>query len=130
MDLNIPAVVAEVTAAFDRYEDALIHNKVEVLNLLFWNSPTTLRYGLAEILNSYDEIVGFRVARSPVGLARVRRNTRITTFGHDFAVANTEFLRPSEPGRIGRQSQAWVRQPEGWRIVSAHVSWMAEAKSM
>ncbi len=70
MDLNIPAVVAEVTAAFDRYEDALIHNKVEVLNLLFWNSPTTLRYGLAEILNSYDEIVGFRVARSPVGLNR------------------------------------------------------------
>ena len=105
-----------------------MHNKVAVLNELFWNSPTTLRYGLAEILNSYDEIVGFRVARSPVGLARVRRNVRITTFGRDFAVANTEFIRPSEPGRIGRQSQAWVRQPEGWRIVSAHVSWMAEPK--
>jgi Protein of unknown function (DUF3225) len=125
MELNNPAIVAEVSAAFDRYEDALVHNKVDVLNELFWNSPTTQRYGLSEILNSYDEIVGFRVARSPVGLARVRRNIRITTFGRDFAVANTEFIRPSTPDRLGRQSQTWVRQPEGWRIVSAHVSWMA-----
>jgi hypothetical protein len=124
MEINISEVVAEVSALFDRYEDALVNNKVDLLNALFWNSPTTMRYGLAENLYSHAEIAGFRSGRSPTGLGRERRNQRITTFGRDFAVANTEFVRPSAPGRIGRQSQTWVRQADGWRIVSAHVSWM------
>lgn len=121
-EINLPDVHAEVTAAFARYEDALVHNKLDVLNELFWNSPTTLRYGMGEILRSYDEIKGFRGARAPVGLARRTENTRITTFGRDFAVANTEFHRDSAPGKVGRQSQTWVRMPEGWRVVAAHVS--------
>lgn len=121
MELNLPDVVAEVTAAFERYEDALVHNKVEVLNELFWNSPHTMRFGMAENLYGYEAIRGFRAARSPAGLARERRNVRITTFGRDCAVANTEFYRATTP-KWGRQSQTWVRMPEGWRIVAAHVS--------
>ncbi len=123
MELNLPHVVAEMTAAFARYEAALTSNDVAVLDELFWNSPLTLRYGITENLYGYDAIASFRSARSPVGLARTTRNTVITTYGEDFATANTEFLRP--PGtRIGRQSQTWVRMPEGWRVVSAHVSYM------
>lgn len=122
LEIDLPEVHAEVAAAFARYEDALIHNKTDVLNEIFWNSPTTLRYGIAENLRSYQEIAGFRAARSPAGLARRTENTRITTFGRDFAVANTEFYRDSSPGKIGRQSQTWVRMPQGWRVVSAHVS--------
>lgn len=121
MELNIPEVLAEVGAAFDRYEDALVNNKVEVLNELFWNSPHTLRFGITENLYGHDAICGFRAARSPAGLARERRNARITTFGRDFAVANTEFYRTTTT-KWGRQSQTWVRMPEGWRIVAAHVS--------
>lgn len=122
MDINLPEIVAEVAAAFDRYEQALVTNDIETLNALFWASPHTLRYGIAENLYGHDAIRGFRAARSPVDLAREWRNVRITTFGRDFAVANTEFLRKSAPGKVGRQSQTWVRTPEGWRVVAAHVS--------
>jgi Protein of unknown function (DUF3225) len=121
MELNIPEVVAEVAAAFERYEDALVNNKVEVLNELFWKSPHTMRYGISENLYGHDAICGFRAARSPVGLARERRNVKIVTFGRDYAVANTEFYRGTTP-KWGRQSQTWARMPEGWRIVAAHVS--------
>lgn len=123
MELNLPHVVEEMTAAFARYEAALTSNDVAVLDELFWKSPLTLRYGITENLYGYDAIASFRSARSPVGLARTTRNTVITTYGEDFATANTEFLRP--PGaRVGRQSQTWVRMPEGWRVVAAHVSYM------
>lgn len=122
MEIDLPEIVAEVAAAFDRYEDALIHNKIDVLNELFWADPRTLRYGAAEILRSYDEIRNYRATRSTVGLMRRRANVRITTFGRDFAVANTEFYRDTVPGKVGRQSQTWARMPEGWRIVAAHVS--------
>lgn len=123
MELNLPHVVAEVTEAFARYEAALTSNDVAVLDELFWNSPLTLRYGITENLYGYDAIAAFRSGRSSLGLARTIRNTMITTYGEDFATANTEFLRPPGP-RIGRQSQTWVRMPEGWRVVSAHVSYM------
>jgi hypothetical protein len=127
LEVNIPDVHAEVTAAFYRYEDALVNNKVEVLDEIFWNHPTTLRYGATENLHSYQEICEFRASRPSQGLMRTLSNTRITTYGRDFAVANTEFKRP--PGdRIGRQSQTWMRTPEGWRVVSAHVSIMIEPK--
>ena len=121
MEINIPEVVAEVTAAFERYEAALVANDVAVLDELFWDSSLTLRYGIAENLHRYDEIKAYRAARPSVGLARELERTVITAYGRDMATANTLFRRG---GRLGRQSQTWARMPEGWRVVSAHVSMM------
>ncbi len=120
-DVNIPDVVAEVTREFFRYEDALVNNRVDVLDDIFWNDTRTIRYGATENLYGYAEIQAFRASRPTAGLNRTLRNTVITTFGRDFATANTEFTRPST-GKIGRQTQTWVRTPNGWRVVSAHVS--------
>jgi len=119
--INIPEVLAEVTTVFARYEDALVNNQVEVLDELFWNSPTTIRYGVAETLIGYAAIQAFRAARPATGLARRLSNTVITTYGRDTATAMTEFHRDGST-RVGRQSQTWVRMPEGWRVVAAHVS--------
>jgi hypothetical protein len=119
--INDPAVRAEVQAVFARYEDALVNNRVEVLDELFWRSPHTVRYGATENLVGYEAIAAFRAARSPVGLARSLSNTVITTFGRDCATAMTEFRREGSTA-VGRQSQTWVRLPEGWRVVAAHVS--------
>lgn len=121
MDVNIPEVLAEVTAAFMRYEKALTGNDVAVLDELFCNSPHTIRYGVAENLYGYDQIKAFRAGRSPAGLEREIFNTVITTYGRDLAVANTEFRRASST-KTGRQSQTWLRTPAGWRVISAHVS--------
>ncbi|WP_152385024.1 oxalurate catabolism protein HpxZ [Achromobacter mucicolens] len=123
MDINLPDVVAEVTAVVERYEAALVSNDVEVLDTLFWNSPHTLRYGAGENLYGYDEIRAFRAQRSPQGLARQVLRTAITTYGRDFATANLEFQRDGS-ARTGRQSQTWMRTSEGWRVVAAHVSLM------
>ena len=123
MDINLPDVVAEVTAVVERYEAALVSNDVEVLDTLFWNSPHTLRYGAGENLYGYDEIRAFRAQRSPQGLARQVLRTAITTYGRDFATANLEFQREGS-ARTGRQSQTWMRTSEGWRVVAAHVSLM------
>ena len=122
MDIDRPEVVAEVTAACERYESALVSNDVATLNALFRADARTIRYGIAEILYGHDEIAAFRAARSPVGLARTRSRTVITTYGSDFAVASTLFHRVGAPGKVGRQMQTWVRFEEGWRIVAAHVS--------
>lgn len=119
--INLPDVVAEVRAAFDRYEDALVHNKVEVLDELFWNSPHTLRYGATENLYGYQEIADFRAGRSSQGLMRELLRVEITTYGRDFATANCEFRREGST-RTGRQSQTWMRTAPGWRVVAAHVS--------
>lgn len=121
MNINLPQVLAEVTAVFARYEDALVNNQVDVLDELFWDSPATVRYGAGENLVGIEAIRAFRAARSAVGLARRLSNTVITTYGHDTATAMTEFHRDGST-RIGRQSQTWVRMPEGWRVVAAHVS--------
>lgn len=121
MIVDIPEVLAEVTSVFARYEDALVNNRIEVLDELFWNSPTTIRYGAAENLIGYAAIRAFRAARPATGLARRLSNTVITTYGRDTATAMTEFHRDGST-RIGRQSQTWVRMPEGWRVVAAHVS--------
>ncbi len=128
MELDIPEVVAEVKAAFERYEKALVSNDVDVLDELFRDDPRTIRYGATEILYGYDEIKAFRAGRSPVALNRTIERTVITTYGRDFAVASTLYRRPSAPGRTGRQMQTWVRFPEGWRVVAAHVSLMDEPK--
>ena len=122
MDIDLPEVLAEVTAHFERYEKALVSNDVAVLDELFRNDPRTLRYGIAENLYGYGAISGFRAARSPVGLMRRTDKTVITSYGRDSAVASTLFYRDSLPGKVGRQMQTWVRFPEGWRIVAAHVS--------
>jgi hypothetical protein len=119
--INLPAVVAEVTAAFDRYEDALVNNKVEVLDELFWDSPHTLRYGATENLYGFDAIQAFRAGRPTTGLARQLLRTVITTYGNDFATANCEFRREGST-KTGRQSQTWMRTAQGWRVVAAHVS--------
>lgn len=119
--INLPDVLQEITAVFERYEDALVHNKVDVLDELFWPTPSTVRYGVGENLVGIEQIRAFRAARPASGLARTLANTVITTFGRNFATAMTEFSRPGVPG-LGRQSQTWVRFDEGWRVVAAHVS--------
>jgi hypothetical protein len=124
--INHPAVLAEVEAVFARYEDALVNNRVDVLDELFWRSPHTVRYGATENLVGYEAIAAFRAARSPAGLARTLSNTVITTFGRDCATAMTEFRREGSAA-VGRQSQTWVRLPEGWRVVAAHVSLLPAA---
>ena len=122
MDIDLPEVVAEVREAFARYEKALVCNDVDALGALFRDDARTIRYGVTENLYGYGEIAAFRAARSPVGLARTLARTVITTYGREFAVASTLYERPSTPGRIGRQMQTWVKFPEGWRVVAAHVS--------
>jgi len=122
-EINIPSVLAEVQEAFARYEDALVNNKVDVLDELFWNSPHTLRYGATENLYGYDEIQAFRAGRPSQGLMRELLRTTVTTYGRDFATANCEFRREGS-AKTGRQSQTWVRTAQGWRVVAAHVSLM------
>jgi hypothetical protein len=122
MEVDNPEVVAEVKAAFERYEKAIVTNDVEVLNATFRNDPRTIRYGGGENLYGYDEIMAFRGGRSPAGLERTLSRTVITTFGRDFAVASTLFDRPSTGKKIGRQQQTWVRFEDSWHVVAAHVS--------
>lgn len=122
MEIDLPDVIAEVTAAFERYETALISNDIATLGALFWRDDRTIRYGIGENLYGYGEIAAFRAARSPVGLARRIFRTVITTYGRDFATASTLFERESMAGKTGRQMQSWARLPVGWRIVAAHVS--------
>lgn len=129
MDIDLPDVLAEVTAEFERYEKALVSNDVAVLNELFRKDARTLRYGVGENLYGYDEIMAFRGARSPVGLGRTTAKTVITSYGHHAAVASTLFYRDSLPGEVGRQMQTWVRFPEGWKVVAAHVSIINEPGS-
>ncbi len=122
MIVNQPEVLAEVTAIFARYEKALISNDVEELDRLFWNSPATVRYGATENLYGFAEIAAFRASRPAAGLNRDIVRSVITCFGSDFATTSIEFKRAG--GRHGRQSQCWVKLPEGWRVVAAHVSLM------
>ena len=122
MEINRPDVLAEVTAVFARYEVALITNDVAVLDELFCAAPTTIRYGGAENLYGIEAIRAFRLSRPPAGLQRRLADTVITTYGNDFATASTLFYRDTAPGKVGRQMQTWVRMPEGWRVVAAHVS--------
>ena len=125
-EINIPEVVAEVQAAFDRYDQGLVDNDVAVLDDSFWDSDHTLRYGVGENLYGHAAIAAFRASRTTTQhKARSRRleNTRIVTFGRDYAVANTEYVLLST-GERGRQSQTWLRTPAGWKVVAAHVSMM------
>ena len=126
MQIDLPDVLAEVTAQFERYEKALVTNNVDHLNELFRGDPRTLRYGIGENLYGHDAITAFRAARSPAGLMGRTAQTVITTYGRDAAVASTLFYRDIAPGKVGRQMQTWVRFAEGWKIVAAHVSMIDE----
>jgi len=122
VETNLPEVKAEVEAVFARYERALVTNDVETLEALFWDDSRTIRYGGGENLYGIDAIRAFRRGRSPIGLGRGLDRTVITTFGRNMATASTLFRREGAPGRIGRQMQTWVRMPDGWKVVAAHVS--------
>jgi Protein of unknown function (DUF3225) len=122
LEIDLPDVLAEVEEAFARYEAALVSNDVATLGALFRDDARTLRYGIGENLYGFEAIQAFRAARSPAGLMRKTDRTVITTYGRHTAVASTLFYRDTAPGKVGRQMQTWVRFPEGWRIVAAHVS--------
>jgi 1-carboxybiuret hydrolase subunit AtzH-like protein len=126
MEIDLPDVVAEVRAAFDRYERALVSNDVDTLDALFRDDPRTIRFGGTENLFGYSEIKAFRAARSPVGLSRALSKTVITTYGRDVGIASTLFHRTGMQGKVGRQMQTWVRFPDGWFVVAAHVSVIPE----
>ena len=128
MENDLRDVIAEVKTEFERYEQALVSNDVVALNKLFHNDPRTIRYGGSENLYGYSEIVAFRAARSPLGLARALSRTVISSYGRDCAVASTLYHRANAPGKVGRQMQTWVRFTEGWRVVAAHVSMIDEPK--
>jgi len=121
MNINDPEVLAEVRQAVDLYEVALMANDLAALDAFFWVSPLTVRYGVSENLYGFDEIAAFRVGRVGGSPARERVRTEIVAIGPDAAIANVEFTRTGT-GRNGRQTQTWIRTPEGWRIASAHVS--------
>ena len=125
MKINAPDVVAEVEAAFAAYEAALMANDLEGLDALFWSDTRTIRFGPGQNLSGIEQIAAFRAARVGGSPQRDLFNTVITTFGADFATANTEFRRQGDP-RSGRQSQSWVRTDSGWRIVSAHISFLGD----
>jgi hypothetical protein len=122
MEIDLPEVVAEVRAAFECYEQALVSNDVAALDAMFRRDTRTIRYGVGENLYGYEEVAAFRAGRSPINLMRRTSRTVVTTYGRDLAVASTLFHRDSAPGKVGRQMQTWVRCPEGWRVVAAHVS--------
>jgi hypothetical protein len=121
-EIDLPEVVAEVRAAFARYEEALVGNDLATLDELFLDSPGTVRFGGGENLYGIAEIRAFRAARSPAGLARRLDRTVITSYGRDVAVAATLFYRAGAPGKVGRQMQTWIRTAAGWRVAAAHVS--------
>ncbi len=128
MTINDPEVVAELTALYPRYEEALVNNDVDALVAMFWAAPQVMRFGAAENLYGPNELAAFRKARPAANLARTVSRLDIVTFGRDFACITLEFERASPSGTIhGRQSQVWVHLPEGWRIVQAHVSLLPSA---
>jgi hypothetical protein len=124
LEVDIPEVLAELTATFEAYEKALVTNDIETLNSLFWDSPTTVRFGTRDAERQYGhaEIAAFRRRRGAVNAERSLQNQRITTFGRDFGIANTEYRTPGSD-KIGRQSQTWMRTANGLKIVGAHVSY-------
>ena len=121
MDIDDPAVVAEVAAQLDRYDRAIATNDLDALDEMFWRSERTLRYGPNGSLHGHAAISAFRRGRNIKGVERTRGRTVIKAFGANVATADAEYSRPGFAG-IARQSQTWIRMPEGWRIVSAHVS--------
>lgn len=122
LELNIPEVVAELKVAYLEYQKAVDTNDYETMNKLFWKSPSTVRFGPNGTLIGHEALSAYRRERvGHISSERMLRNTVITTFGRDFAATNTETMKHGQT-IIGRQSQSWIRTPEGWRIAAAHVS--------
>lgn len=123
LQIDIPEIVAELSAAFEAYERALVANDIAAVNGFFWHSADAVRFGTRDFERQYgyDEIAAFRIKRGAVDQLRSLRNLRITTFGHDLGMANVEYI-PHGSDKVGRQSQTWMRTEDGWKIVSAHVS--------
>jgi len=128
MEIDLPEVIAQVKVAYDAYNQALNSGNLAVLNGTFRNDERTIRYGGAENLYSYKAIEAFRATARPIDPPLTLSKTVITTYGRNFAVASTLTHRADQPGRVGRQMQTWVRFPEGWRVVAAHVSTIDEPK--
>jgi len=123
IEINDPSVVAEVEAVFARYERALVENDVEALVAFFFDAQTTVRYGIDDAQYGHEELAAFRRSQAVATPPRQLARTVVTTYGRDFAVVDTEFV-PTGSDAVGRQSQTWVRTDAGWRVVSAHVSWL------
>ncbi|MBW5415240.1 oxalurate catabolism protein HpxZ [Pseudomonas sp. MAG002Y] len=119
--INLPSVVASVTAAFKDYERALVANELETLDAYFWESPYTVRFGVAENLYGSQAIADYRRVCQPVGPGRRLYNTVITTFGESCATVSTEFS-DGVTLHVGRQMQTWMRLDGAWKVVAAHVS--------
>jgi len=124
MLINDPQTLDELTFAFLRYERALTSNDIAVLDELFWDSNLTIRYGATENLYGFQEIKEFRNNRSPKNLEREITKQVIITYGYEYGTANIEYKNIAT-GKLGRQSQTWLKTPQGWRVVSAHVSWLS-----
>ncbi|HEV2215463.1 MAG TPA: oxalurate catabolism protein HpxZ [Terracidiphilus sp.] len=128
MTINDPEVVAELKALYPLYERALVENDVETLTAMFWSGPEVMRFGVTENLHGPEELAAFRKGRTPANLERKVTRLDVVSFGRDFGSITLEFERTRPDGEVkrGRQSQVWVRMLEGWRIVQAHVSLLAE----
>lgn len=122
MVFNDPATLAEVEAIFTAYEIALLNNDNETLTRMFLDRPETVRYGVNDAQHGYAEVLDFRATQMPFD--RKLDRTVITTYGTDCATAQTQFIRDDAPGKIGRQTQVWVRTDTGWKVAAAHVSMM------
>ncbi len=123
MTINDPEVIAELEALYPEYEQALVTNDVEKLVAMFWDGQQVMRFGATENLYGPEELEAFRKARPAANLARTMKRLEIVSFGHDFASITLEFERSADQRTVrGRQSQVWLRFPQGWRIVQAHVS--------
>ena len=120
MKINDPETLRDITAAFYEYERALMEDDVAVLDALFHPAPETVRYGVGEVLYGFEEIAAFRRSRGGSPQRKLGR-VAISTYGDALATANAEFFREGSSKR-GRQSQTWVKFPDGWKVVSAHVS--------
>jgi hypothetical protein len=120
MKIDDPVLLAEVTEAFHAYERALMADDVPAMDALFHDAPTTNRYGVGEVLYGIDEIREFRKGRGGSPQRKLGR-VAITVYGDSFATADAEFFRENNDRR-GRQTQAWVKFADGWKVVSAHVS--------
>jgi hypothetical protein len=128
MRINAPEVVEELRALYPRYETALVTNDVDTLMAMFWSGSEVMRFGATENLYGPEELGAFRKGRPAANLARAVTRLDIVTFGNDFGSITLEFERQGTSGLVrGRQSQVWVRMPEGWRIISAHVSFLPQA---
>ncbi len=125
MDIDRPDVLAAAQALLDRYEAALMANETATLDEIFWADPRTVRFGITELLYGHDAIRAFRAGIRTYA-ARVQKRVTITAFGPDMAVTNLVYERVGS-GAVGRETKIMARFPDGWHVVSAHVSLLASA---